>query len=107
MCVGRDPQTQDVVAAIDKMKAENQAQVNKPDMVNQPPHYAKWKIEPITFIMENNLPFHTGNLIKYSVRAGSKQYDGMSLEESEIVDLQKVIRYAEMRINQIRGTSPL
>lgn len=107
MCVGRDPQTQDVIAAIDQMKAENQAQYNKPDLVNHPGHYTKWAIEPITFIMENNLPFHAGNIVKYSVRAGSKQYDGMSIEESEIVDLRKAIRYAEMRINQIRGTSPL
>tara|TARA_R110000796_G_scaffold147505_3_gene264263 strand:- start:80 stop:253 length:174 start_codon:yes stop_codon:yes gene_type:complete len=51
--------------------------------------------------MRNHLPFHVGNIIKYAVRAGFKVYNGMEGVESEITDLQKVIRYAEMRINQI------
>jgi hypothetical protein len=77
------------------------------DLVNQPDHYAKWPIEPITFIMENNLPFHVGNIIKYAVRAGSKLYEGMDSKQSEITDLEKVRRYAEMRINQLKGAKKL
>ena len=46
------------------------------DIVKEPPHYTMWKIEPITFIMDNHLPFHTGNIIKYAMRAGYKLYDG-------------------------------
>jgi hypothetical protein len=77
------------------------------DIVNRPSHYAKWKIEPITFVMENDLPFWKGNIIKYAVRAGSKLYDGMDAVQSEITDLEKVRRYAEMRVNQLKGEGVL
>jgi hypothetical protein len=77
------------------------------DRVNRPSHYAKWKIEPITFIMRNGMEFWRGNIIKYATRAGSKEYDGLDLRESEITDLEKVRRYAEMRINQLKGETIL
>lgn len=73
------------------------------DKVYKPNHYAKWNIEPITYIMRNGMEFWRGNIIKYASRAGSKTYDGMDEIESEITDLEKVRRYAEMRINQLRG----
>jgi len=76
-------------------------------IVKRPDHYAKWKVEPITFIMENGIEFWRGNIIKYAARAGSKLYDGMDQVQSEITDLEKVRRYAEMRINQLRGQSVL
>jgi len=68
--------------------------------VKKPSHYTKWAIEPITFIMRNGFEFWRGNIVKYASRAGSKMYDGMDAVESEITDLEKVRRYAEMRINQ-------
>ena len=77
------------------------------DIVEKPDHYARWPIEPITFIMRNGFEFWRGNIVKYASRAGFKTYDGMTPEESEITDLQKVIRYAEMRINQINGETKL
>ena len=77
------------------------------DRVNRPSHYAKWNIEPITFIMRNGMEFWRGNIIKYATRAGSKEYDGLDLRESEITDLEKVRRYAEMRINQLKGETIL
>mgnify|MGYP003644562588 FL=1 len=77
------------------------------DIINKPSHYSRFAIEPIEFIMRNGLPFHIGNIIKYSLRAGFKLYEGMDEDESEIVDLGKVIRYAEMRINQLKGDSIL
>lgn len=77
------------------------------EIIYRPNHYAKWKVEPITFIMANGLPFHVGNIVKYAVRAGSKLYDGMDAVESEITDLEKVRRYAEMRINQLKGKTVL
>lgn len=77
------------------------------DIVVQPHHYTKFAIEPITFIMRNKFEFWRGNIIKYTSRAGSKAYDGMTLEESEIVDLKKSIRYAEMRINELQGKATL
>lgn len=77
------------------------------DIVQQPSHYSRFDIEPALFIMKNNLPFHVGNIIKYACRAGYKQYEGKDGIESEITDLEKVQRYAEMRINQLRGEEKL
>jgi hypothetical protein len=53
------------------------------------------------------MEFWRGNLIKYSTRAGYKQYDGKDMVESEITDLEKVKRYCDMRINQLRGETQL
>lgn len=77
------------------------------DIIKKPDHYARWAIEPITFIMRNGFEFWRGNIVKYASRAGFKTYDGMTRDESEITDLQKVIRYAEMRINQLNGETTL
>jgi hypothetical protein len=74
-----------------------------PDLVVKPSHYTRWVIEPITFIMRNKMEFWRGNCIKYMCRAGFKTYDGQDAVQSEITDLRKAIRYAEMRINQLNG----
>lgn len=73
------------------------------DIVNEPEHYSRWAIEPITYIMRNDFEFWRGNIVKYASRAGYKEYDGMNPTQSEITDLYKVIRYANMRINQLEG----
>ena len=57
--------------------------------------------------MRNGFEFWRGNLIKYSSRAGFKLYSGMSQMQSEVTDLEKVIRYANMRINQLNGKDKL
>lgn len=75
--------------------------------VVRPDHYARFKIEPITFIMENDLPFWLGNVIKYTLRAGGKKYDDLDMAQSEIRDLKKAARYIEMRINQLEGKDVL
>tara|TARA_R110002072_G_scaffold981_5_gene8121 strand:+ start:119 stop:370 length:252 start_codon:yes stop_codon:yes gene_type:complete len=72
-----------------------------------PSHYMQYEIEPIEYIMRNEMEFWRGNIIKYASRCGSKQYDGLTVEESEVLDLQKVQRYAEMRINMIKGEEKL
>jgi hypothetical protein len=77
------------------------------DLVNKPSHYTRYPIEPVTFIMRNDLPFHVGNIVKYAVRAGYKVYPDMDKAESEVTDLKKVIRYAEMRINLLEGETEL
>ena len=79
----------------------------QPGLVVKPAHYTRWPIEPINFIMRNGFEYWRGNIVKYAARAGAKVYGGMSAEDSEITDLQKVIRYAEMRINQIKGEPEL
>jgi hypothetical protein len=59
-----------------------------------PEHYSRWKFEPITFIMANNLPYVIGNVIKYVMRYDSK--DGLK-------DLKKAQRYIDMLIEQEYG----
>ena len=72
-------------------------------VVNRPSHYTRFEIEPIEFILRNNLDFATGNICKYALRAGHKTYSGMDATESAITDLEKVRRYAEMKINLLKG----
>lgn len=57
------------------------------DMVNLPPHYARFVIEPIRFICENRLDFFQGNIVKYILRHDAK---------NGLEDIDKVIRYATM-----------
>jgi len=54
------------------------------DVINIPEHYAKWKIEPITFVMKNGLPFAEGNVIKYTMRHRDK---------NGLEDIKKAIKY--------------
>ena len=52
-----------------------------------PDYYARYDIEPISFIMRNNIPYAEGNVIKYVLRhdlKGGKE------------DVDKAIRYLEM-----------
>jgi len=86
---------------------ENVMAEHTADIVNEPKHYARWKIEPITYIMMNGFEFWRGNIIKYASRAGYKLYEGMDEVQSEITDLEKVIRYSQMRINQLEGKEKL
>ncbi len=83
--------------------AQGMKQKEEESLVSRPPHYSRWKIEPITYIMRNGMEFWRGNIVKYATRAGFKKYPDMSEQDSEITDLKKVIRYAEMRINQLKG----
>ncbi len=74
-----------------------------PSDIDNPAHYSRWKVQPITFILENDVEFWRGNIIKYAMRAGYKHRNGLQDWESEIEDLEKIRRYAEMRINHIKG----
>ena len=64
------------------------------DAVVLPDHYARWKIEPILFIRENDLPFWMGNVIKYVIRAEHK---------NGLEDLKKARRYLDMEIARMEG----
>ena len=75
--------------------------------MNEPTHYARWAIEPITYIMRNGFEFWRGNIVKYASRAGYKMYEGKTQVQSEIIDLEKVQRYCQMRINQLNGEEKL
>lgn len=63
--------------------------VAKPDMVNLPEHYARFKIEPVRFVTDNGLNFLQGNVIKYLLR-----YPFKNGKE----DLLKARRYLDMLI---------
>lgn len=64
------------------------------DPVVLPHHYTRFKIEPVHFIMVNELPFWAGNIIKYTCRYDAK--DGLQ-------DLKKAKRYLEMQIKRMEG----
>ena len=68
-----------------------------------PDHYSMHAIQPIEYILENKLGFCAGAVVKYVTRAGFKLYPGKDQDQSEIADLEKVIRFAEMRINYLSG----
>ncbi len=59
------------------------------DNVVLPEHYARFNIEPIRFICENNLNFFQGNIIKYILRHDAK---------NGLEDLKKARRYLDMFI---------
>lgn len=72
------------------------------DIVVKPNHYCRWEIEPITLILQNDMEFWRGNIVKYASRAGFKLYENQNSSQSEITDLKKVMRYCEMRIEEIK-----
>ena len=74
--------------------------MKKQDPIVQPSHYERYKIEPINFIMLNDLSFWVGNVVKYVVRAGYKE--GVD----EVTDLLKARRYIDMRLNQLEEKNP-
>lgn len=57
-------------------------------------HYKSMKIQPVEFILANDLGFCEGNVIKYICRY--KQKGGVQ-------DLKKVIHYAELLIKSVEG----
>ena len=71
--------------------------------MSDPDHYTRYDIEPATFIMRNKLDFWRGAIIKYTCRAGYKAVPGLTTAQAEIADLEKAIRFAQMRINQLNG----
>lgn len=52
-------------------------------------HYKVMKIEPVTFIIKNDIPFVEGNIIKYVCRWKSK---------GGVEDLKKARHYIDMLI---------
>ena len=59
------------------------------ETIVRPHHYARYKIEPITFINANNIPFNIGNVIKYALRYDAK---------NGVEDLLKARRYLDIQI---------
>lgn len=57
-------------------------------------HYKKYNIQPVEFIMENNIGYMEGNVIKYVVRHKDK---------GGIADLEKAMHYLQMLIEHERN----
>ena len=54
-------------------------------------HYKKQAIQPIEYILANEIPFCEGNIIKYATRWRDK---------GGVKDLEKIIQYAQFLIHQ-------
>jgi hypothetical protein len=66
------------------------------DSVKKPAHYFRYKIEPITFIMQNDVPYAEANAIKYLMRWRYKHPD----KEGQIQDLLKAKQYIDLLIEK-------
>ena len=60
------------------------------ETITNPEHYNKHAIQPINFILQNNLGFCEGNIIKYVCRYKDK---------GGVEDLQKARQYIDFLIN--------
>lgn len=75
------------------------------DIINHPSHYNSGKIEVYDFIESQNLNFAKGNVVKYVSRAGKKQAEGKTIEESALEDLKKARWYIEKEIKKYEDLS--
>ena len=73
--------------------------------VTSPNHYTKMPVQPIEFLMTNDLPYWASNVIKYAARAGAggKLVEGKSSLESELDDINKILEYSQFRKRQLLG----
>ena len=60
-----------------------------------PNYYAKYEVKPIDFIVDNDLPFAEGNIVKYVVRW--KQKNGVEDLKKARVYLDKLIELDEQQ----------
>jgi len=57
-------------------------------------HYKNYKIQPVEFIIKNNIGFVEGNIIKYVLRFK---------EKGGVVDLEKAKHYIELLIDSTKS----
>jgi hypothetical protein len=70
--------------------------VRSNDKVEKPEHYTRYKIEPITFIVENEIPYCESNVIKYVCRWQHKH----PTKQVQIEDLKKARQYLDILIKK-------
>ena len=58
-------------------------------------HYKKYKIQPVEFIVKNNIGFCEGNIIKYVLRFK---------EKGGVQDLEKAKHYIELLIDSSKSS---
>ncbi len=66
--------------------------MNNPETQVGGSHYNKMAIQPVAFIMANDLSYAQGNVIKYVCRYADK---------NGVEDLQKAKQYIDFMINEI------
>lgn len=81
--------------------------LTKENDIDHPKHYSRWKMEPIEFIMINDLPAWLANVIKYVMRFDAKDglkdlYKGRSYLDIKIRQLEGVERYWEKPVGEER-----
>jgi hypothetical protein len=74
----------------------------KPDMVNNPPHYTTGKIEVLDFILDQKLDYLPGQVVKYICRAKHKGARLQDLKKAEFY-LKRAIK--ELESNDIPSAS--
>jgi hypothetical protein len=77
---------------IDPLYVKSLNKKSDPD-IRQQKHYNQFKIQPITFIVENKLTFCQGNAIKYLLRHS---------EKNGVEDLEKAKVYIDYMIEEIK-----
>lgn len=58
-------------------------------------HYKQWTIQPVEYILANDLNFFEGNAIKYVTRNRRKK--------SAVEDLKKAIHYIQLQLKLMHG----
>ena len=64
--------------------------------ITNPSHYTKGEIEPIDFIISQDMNFCIGNAVKYLARYQYK-HEG----EGQIQDLRKAMQYIQLQIDSM------
>ena len=65
----------------------------KEDLINQPSHYTKGRIQPIEFIVSNNMGHCEGCIVKYVTR--------YKFKNNPIQDLKKAKFYLEYLLKEL------
>ena len=73
--------------------------------VDHPSHYTWLKEKAGIEVIDitRHLNFNLGNSVKYIMRAGHKQEEGMNVREKAIEDLQKAIWYLNDEIMRLKN----
>lgn len=82
------------IPADDGYYKKEEPQQAPPSSKVDPSYYKRWKIEPIRFCMDNDLPFWLGSVIKYIMR-----YD----QKNGIEDLKKAKAYIDFKIKELEN----
>jgi len=81
------------MSQVSSPSSQSLSQSDHDSRIIRPNHYARYIIEPITFINANQLPFNIANVIKYVCRYDAK---------NGIEDLEKAKRYIDIQIECMR-----